>query len=235
MAVALTAGMVLARRKRFRAHAWTQSAMLLLNLVAIGGVMWPSFRRQVMPRVPGAWNDPSQVVPLVHATVGSVAELLGLYVILVAGTRMVPRSLRFRNYKAWMRTTLALWWMVVALGVGVYGLWYVQGSQAALLGAAPPTPSGATAPSGARRVAVTATNFAFAPKQITVPVGATVEWVVDEGRHQVVADDGSFRSAVLTSGAKFQQRFTKAGTYAYHCEFHGDVGGKGMAGTIVVK
>lgn len=108
MAVALTAGLVLARRRRFRAHAWTQSAVLLLNLVAISGVMWPSFRRQVMPRVPGAWNDPSQVVPRVHATVGSVAELLGLYVILVAGTRMVPRSLRFRYYKAWMRTTLAL-------------------------------------------------------------------------------------------------------------------------------
>jgi uncharacterized membrane protein len=42
--LALLAGMVLARRRRHRAHAWCQSTVVLLNLVAIGLTMAPSFR-----------------------------------------------------------------------------------------------------------------------------------------------------------------------------------------------
>jgi uncharacterized membrane protein YozB (DUF420 family) len=125
MAVALTAGMLLARRKRFRAHGWTQSTVLLLNLVAIAGVMAPSFHRQVMLRPPGGWRDAYYVLPTVHASLGTLVELLGLYVALVAGT-VLPERLRFRNYKLWMRTTLTLWWVVVLRGLGTYYVWYVR-------------------------------------------------------------------------------------------------------------
>jgi plastocyanin len=78
-------------------------------------------------------------------------------------------------------------------------------------------------------------NFQFTPKVLTVAPGATVEWVNEAGRHTVEADDGSFESDVLKQGDKFAHKFDKAGTYAYHCEFHGEKGGKDMAGKIVVR
>jgi hypothetical protein len=45
MGVALLVGTVLARRGSYRAHAWCQSSMVLLNLVVITLTMAPSFRR----------------------------------------------------------------------------------------------------------------------------------------------------------------------------------------------
>lgn len=86
-----------------------------------------------------------------------------------------------------------------------------------------------------QRATVKITNFQFTPKLLTITPGTTVEWVNDAGRHSVEADDGSFKSDVLKQGDKFEHKFDKAGTFAYHCEFHGDKGGKDMAGKIVVR
>lgn len=224
MAVALTVGMFLARARRFRMHAWTQSAVLLLNLVAIGTVMLPSFRRQVAPSVPSNLRDPYYAVATIHAGLGSVIELLGLYVILVAGTKVFPKSLRFQNYGLWMRTTLGLWWAVVLLGIGVYSFWYVLPSPAATPQTAQPA-----------MATVSLKNFEFTPQQITVAVGTTVLWTDTGGRHQIVADDSSFKSDVLLSGSTFKQKFDKAGTYLYYCHFHGGPKGQDMSGSVVVK
>ena len=94
-------------------------------------------------------------------------------------------------------------------------------------------------PGAAARAAATVTvkvsSFQFTPKTVTVAVGTTVEWVNSGGRHTVEADDGSFKSDTLADGAKFSHTFTKAGKYPYHCSFHGEKGGKDMAGTVVVK
>lgn len=87
----------------------------------------------------------------------------------------------------------------------------------------------------AATVTVKISNFDFTPKTVTVAAGTTVEWVNSGGRHTVEADDGSFKSDTLASGAKFSHTFTKAGKYPYHCSFHGDKGGKDMAGTVIVK
>ncbi|HKP11443.1 MAG TPA: cupredoxin domain-containing protein [Blastocatellia bacterium] len=87
----------------------------------------------------------------------------------------------------------------------------------------------------AATVTVKVSSFQFTPKTVTVAVGTTVEWVNSGGRHTVEADDGSFKSDTLADGAKFSHTFTKAGKYPYHCSFHGDKGGKDMAGTVVVK
>jgi hypothetical protein len=46
---ALAIGAVLARQKRSRAHGICQPTVLLLNLLMIGLVMWPSFQQQVKP------------------------------------------------------------------------------------------------------------------------------------------------------------------------------------------
>jgi len=49
MGVALVAGARLARQRRYRSHGICQTSVLLLNLVMIGSVMWPSFKQQVTP------------------------------------------------------------------------------------------------------------------------------------------------------------------------------------------
>jgi uncharacterized membrane protein YozB (DUF420 family) len=125
LVAALTVGVILARKKRFRAHKFVQSSAVLFNLVMIGTVMLPSSRRLEFPLRPAAFRHAYYTVAVVHALLGSVAELLGLYVVLRAGTNRLPQRLRFQNYKPWMRAALVFWWLVAILGVGVYYLWYV--------------------------------------------------------------------------------------------------------------
>ena len=125
MGLALLAGMALARLRRYRAHAWCQSAVVLLNLVAIVLTMAPSFRRSFAPPIPAVFSDSYYAFAAVHAALGTAAELLGLYILAVAGTGMLPPRFRFTRYKPWMRAALALWWQVLLLGVGTYVRWYV--------------------------------------------------------------------------------------------------------------
>ena len=125
MGLALTAGMVLARRGYYRAHAWCQCAVVLMNLVVIALTMAPSFRRSFTPPIPTGLLNSYYVLAAVHAGLGTIAELLGLYIFVVAGTNILPKRLRFTRYKPWMRTALALWWLVLLLGVATYLRWYV--------------------------------------------------------------------------------------------------------------
>jgi len=224
MGVALLAGMALARAGRIRAHQACQTSVVLLNLVLIVGVMAPSFDRQVAPHLGEAFRSAYFAVPLVHAALGTVTEVLALYIVLVAGTSLVPQSLRFTNYKPWMRTTLALWWIVIALGIGIYGVWY-RGTPAQTAAPAAPAPA---------HVTVTLRNFAFELQAITIPAGTTVDWTDTLGRHTVEFDDGSFKSEEMVAGGIASRRFDVPGTYAYHCSFHGNRGGSGMSGTVTV-
>jgi plastocyanin len=90
-------------------------------------------------------------------------------------------------------------------------------------------PSEAVPPTTGSAVAIA--NFSFQPATITVPVGTTVTWTNnDSASHTVTADDGSFKSESLGSGATFSQTFATAGTFAYHCAIHST-----MKGTVVVK
>lgn len=126
MGIALLAGAVLARRRRYRAHAWCQSAVVLLNLVVIGFAMAPSFYIQLAPKIPQAMRKSYYAIATGHAALGVAAEVTGLYIILAAGTNLLPKFLRLRNYRGWMRATLVLWWAVLLLGVATYVRWYVH-------------------------------------------------------------------------------------------------------------
>jgi plastocyanin len=81
---------------------------------------------------------------------------------------------------------------------------------------------------------VTIINYQFEPKKLTVTEGATVTWINKEGVHTVRSDSDVFISKTLKAGDSFQYQFTKAGTYPYHCSFHGGSGGEKMAGVVVV-
>jgi uncharacterized membrane protein YozB (DUF420 family) len=123
MGVALIAGMFLPRRGSYRAHAVCQGCVVLLNLVMVLWLMLPSFRWGVLPGLPESMAKPYYSVATLHAALGGIAELVGLYVLLRAGTNLLPTKLRFQNYRIWMRVTLALWWAALPVGVATYYVW----------------------------------------------------------------------------------------------------------------
>jgi uncharacterized membrane protein YozB (DUF420 family) len=130
MGAALVAGAVLAKKKRYTAHGICQTGIcqttvLLLNLIMIALVMLPSFRLQVVPAFPRVFRKRYYTVATIHGLLGMAAQLLGLYIILVAGTNIVPQSLRFTRWKPWMRAELMLWWIVVLGGMATYYAWYI--------------------------------------------------------------------------------------------------------------
>jgi len=125
MGVGLLIGAQLARRRRFRAHAWCQSAIVLLNLAVIALAMVPSFQLQVIPKVPCKLGKAYYALATAHAALGTITEIAGLYVVIAAGTRVLPEKLRIAKYKAWMRTVLVLWWAVLLLGFATYSRWYI--------------------------------------------------------------------------------------------------------------
>ena len=125
MGLALLAGAALARRGRFRAHAWCQSLVVMLNLLVILLSMLPSFRHSFPPPASTAsWNS-YYILAGTHAALGTLVELLALYILLVAGTNALPERWRFRRYKTWMRAALLTWWATMLLGVATYLRWYI--------------------------------------------------------------------------------------------------------------
>ena len=116
------------------------------------------------------------------------------------------------------------------------------GPQAATRAPATATAASATSSAGSAQAATPAPvtivlkNFAFDPKQVTVPVGTTVVWTNrDAASHTVTAGtrgspSGLFDSGNLASGASFSFTFTKAGTYPYYCAIHA-----GMDGSVTVQ
>ncbi|MGH7640315.1 MAG: cupredoxin domain-containing protein [Candidatus Dormibacteria bacterium] len=73
----------------------------------------------------------------------------------------------------------------------------------------------------------------FVPDNLTVPVGATVEWIwTDEyDQHNVWWIDQSLvNSPTKGAGYRWAVKFLKPGTYDYYCTLH-----PGMQGTVIVK
>ena len=71
---------------------------------------------------------------------------------------------------------------------------------------------------------VTIKDLAFAPATLTVPAGATVTWVWQDGAiaHDVKGD--RFKSKVQSEGT-FPHRFDQPGTYKYRCTLHPNMTG----------
>jgi len=84
---------------------------------------------------------------------------------------------------------------------------------------------------GGATVQVVMTNRTYDPATVTIKVGDTVTWVnQDAPQHDVVADNGEFKSDLFDKGQTFSFTFTQAGTYPYHCSIH-----SGMTGVVVVQ
>jgi plastocyanin/uncharacterized membrane protein YozB (DUF420 family) len=114
----LFVGFYFARRKRFGNHANMQTTMVLGNLFFIAFFMIGSLYNYVIAG--GTTTGAVARLMMVHGILGLLAETSGIYLILRMRTNLIPERLRVRNYKLVMRSTLALWTLLVVLGVGVY-------------------------------------------------------------------------------------------------------------------
>jgi plastocyanin len=67
-------------------------------------------------------------------------------------------------------------------------------------------------------------DFAFHPRSIHVPAGATVTWVNCEPQgvepHTTTSDGGVWDSPELAPGGRYTRTFGQAGTFPYHCAPH---------------
>jgi plastocyanin/uncharacterized membrane protein YozB (DUF420 family) len=233
MGVALLVGMRLARKKKFKPHKYCQSAVMILNLVMIFLIMAPSFHKQVQPEVFGGLKGGYYLLPFIHTVLGTIAELLGLYIVVAAGTKILPKKLPYKRYKPLMRACLTLWWVTILFGVGTYYYWYVRQEPVAppKVETKLPEPTTGATP---KKVTVNIKNFEFSPKEVSIEAGTTVEWIDEQGKHTVEADDGSFKSETLTANGKYEHKFDSPGSYPYYCTFHGDKHGTDMAGVVKV-
>jgi plastocyanin len=79
-------------------------------------------------------------------------------------------------------------------------------------------------------------DFEFVSNNVTIKRGTTVTWVnVGDKRHSAQADDGTFNTTLINSGEVRSFTFDAPGSFAYFCELHGESGGGGMSGVIVVE
>jgi plastocyanin len=81
-----------------------------------------------------------------------------------------------------------------------------------------------------KEVMVIIHNFEFVPKFITVSVGTTVTWMVEQGPHTTTSDDfrskgpNSWHSGDLQTGQRFSFVFNSPGQFRYFCGFHSEPG-----------
>jgi len=111
-------GFLLRKQKLFRAHGLAMFAGVILHLVSVIVIMVPSF---VVGLVPFIAEKPSNVISIVsfpHAIVGSVAAILGVWIVFSWRLR---HGLQFCAPKRkWMKLTLWIWLTSLTLGFMLY-------------------------------------------------------------------------------------------------------------------
>jgi plastocyanin len=97
----------------------------------------------------------------------------------------------------------------------------------------PVTPNAQATPSDEKGPLVLAADRFFVPDVMEVKSGMTVTWR-NEGQevHNIIANDGLFRSPDLAPYNTFSYTFNRPGRYRYACTYHA---GDGMFGEVDVR
>ena len=119
-----TVGWQLAVHKHYEIHRWVQTSAAIINSSAVLVIMVGSFWGFVLPTLPAKIGETVTQVTMVHAIIGAVTFLLGVFVVLHAN-KLVPQAWRFQNYKLFMRTSYSLYMLTTLIGIAVYLLTYV--------------------------------------------------------------------------------------------------------------
>jgi hypothetical protein len=129
--IVLSAGMFthgrhLARLGRYEAHRWVQTAGVAISTVVALAFMVGSFMRYILPGIPSKLLEDDYGVSTLHSAVGAMALLLGVFIVL-RGNNLVPRPLRFSNYKPFMQASYTMYMLATVLGLTVYVLVFILG------------------------------------------------------------------------------------------------------------
>ena len=122
-AVLLTIGWRLAVRGRYEAHRWVQTTAVGLDAAVVVAWMIRSFVLYVLPVIPAKLDERSYAIATVHALVGAIAVVVGVFVVL-RGNELVPRRLAFKDYKPFMRSSYVLYLLGTLTGVTLFVVAY---------------------------------------------------------------------------------------------------------------
>lgn len=121
--IGLWVGFYFARKKQFARHRIMQTSMVSINSFFILFVMVTSFYSNVIRG--GATSILVEGLMIIHGTIGLLAELTGIYLILLMNTSLLPPGLRVKNYRLVMRSLLGLWSLIVIGGFGIFYTLYL--------------------------------------------------------------------------------------------------------------
>jgi uncharacterized membrane protein YozB (DUF420 family) len=124
-AAMFTVGWRLAVARRYVAHRWVQTAAAALNAGVVFVWMIRSLVLFVAPEIPARLDQLAYATATVHAAVGVSGVVLGLFVVL-RGNGLVPRGLRFSNYRPAMRISYLLYMLGTLSGVILYAVAYLR-------------------------------------------------------------------------------------------------------------
>ena len=113
----LCAGVVVQLKGLYTWHDRLQAPVVVLNIFFILFVMIPTFRLVVFERLPSGLSEMPTLVTAGHALLGTIAELLSIY-LLLSGFKILPRKIGVLRY--WMWTAFGFWTLTVLFGVGIY-------------------------------------------------------------------------------------------------------------------
>ena len=125
-ALLLTIGFILARKKHYTAHRWVQTTAVCLNTLVVLVSMVTSYIVHILPGIPSRLGQGDYAVTTIHGIIGAIALLFGLFVML-RGNKLVPKSMRFTNYKLFMRWAYSLYMVATLGGVAVYIIVFILG------------------------------------------------------------------------------------------------------------
>ncbi len=118
-AAMLTAGIVLAKKKRYGEHRWMQTASVGLNAVPVVFWMIRSLWLYVLPGLPGTLRSGAEALTAVHALTGAIGVALGV-VIAIRANQLWAQGKSLRPWVPAMRTAYAVYMLALALGIAVY-------------------------------------------------------------------------------------------------------------------
>jgi uncharacterized membrane protein YozB (DUF420 family) len=123
-AILFTIGSILARSKHFKAHQWVQTLAVILNAIVVILVMIKPFIVYFIPQIPAKLLQKLYAITTFHALIGTIALVFGIFVVL-RGNNLVPKGLRFKNYKLYMWISYGFYLLTTITGVFVYIFMYV--------------------------------------------------------------------------------------------------------------
>ena len=119
----LSYGFLLARRGNIDAHQTNQTTWVILNIGLIALIMAGSMQDVKLANTADL-ADWRVGVTWLHAAVGTLTALAGLWVVLQMND-VLPPSLHVAGWKNLMRAALAGYWLTALLGFATYYFWYI--------------------------------------------------------------------------------------------------------------